>query len=274
MKILISELKCRDIAGKLNLLKPELRTLAKEIEILKKEGQRETNIFRKLNKILTTRTFLELKKIHEELKTKIKDKNTYKIDSEKARLFNLSVKKYRNLIEKAKNILSMFHTGHSMGCYRTFYLNNKTFTTNNLLHTYSKSCKYNPIYGNLSVSITKKQLIKTENIGGVLTIVGNTIETRKDYQIKEAEWLENTSKYKKGCIVEFVKGYLVEDYHATSIEQIYEKINQLVRIGKEEELMQEEIKILRSKFISLNEQVFMKEGGIEALLLGVATLFN
>ena len=52
---------------------------------------------------------------------------------------------------------------------------------------------------------------------------------------RHAEWLQNTSKYKKGCNIKLIKGYLVEDYHSTSLEQIYDKINQLVRIAEEQD---------------------------------------
>jgi len=253
--ILISELKCRNINGKLNLLKPELKTLAKEIEETKTYYKTEASILGKLKGKLTTRTFLDLIKIHSDLKIKIEDQKIYKLDLEKAKSFKLSVKEYRSLIEKAKNILSKFNTGHTMGCYRKFYLDNKYFTSSDLLLSYSRGYKHRPTYGELSVSLTKKQLRKIENIGGLPTIVGEVFEIQQDYQVKHAEWLENTYKGKKGCKIQLVKGYLVEDYHATSIEQIYDKINQLVRIEEEEELKHEEIRILRSKFISLNDSL-------------------
>lgn len=233
--ILISELKCRDINGNLNLLKPELKTLAKDIEEVKQNGSKEGHILTKLKKILTTRTFLDLIKIHSDLKIKIEDKKIYKLDLEKAKSFKLSVKEYRSLIEKAKNILSKFNTGHSMGCYRKFYLDNKYFTSSDLLLSYSRGYKHRPTYGELSVSLTKKQLIKIETIGGLPTIIGDVVGVIQDYQIKDVEWLENTYKGKKGCNIQLIKGYLVEDYHATSLEQIYEKINQLVRIVEEQD---------------------------------------
>lgn len=233
--ILISELKCRDINGNLNLLKPELKTLAKDIEETKTYYKTEASILGKLKGKLTTRTFLDLIKIHSDLKVKIEDQKIYKLDLEKAKSFKLSIKEYRSLIEKAKNILSKFNTGHSMGCYRSFYLDNKYFTSCNLLLSYSKGCKYRPTYGELSVSLTKKQLRKIENIGWKPTIIGDIAGIKQDYPIKEAEWLENIYKGKKGCNIELIKGYVVEDYHSTILEQIYEKINQLVRIGEEQD---------------------------------------
>lgn len=233
--ILISELKCRNINGKLNLLKPELKTLAKEIEETKTYYKTETSILGKLKGKLTTRTFLDLIKIHSEMKVKIEDQKIYKLDLEKAKSFKLSIKEYRSLIEKASNIISNFNTGHTMGCYRKFYLDNKYFTSCDLLLSYSRGYKHRPTYGELSVSLTKKQLRKIENIGWKPTIIGDIAGIKQGYQIKDAEWLENTYKGKKGCNIKLIKGYLVEDYHSTSLEQIYDKINQLVRIVEEQD---------------------------------------
>jgi hypothetical protein len=76
----------------------------------------------------------------------------------RAKRFNLSVVNYKKLQIKAMNILSMFSTTHSMGCYRTLFINGVAFASNDNLYTYSNSCTWSPTYGHLNIDMRKKEL--------------------------------------------------------------------------------------------------------------------
>lgn len=125
-------------------------------------------------------------------------------DAKKAKSFGMSKKEYLALSKKASGILSGFQTGHSMGCYRTLLLNDVPFQWNNSLDTYAKSCKFKPTYGNLKISLNKKELREVKNIQGIWTI-GNPDGS--------AKWLQSSGS-KSTFSVDWFAGYLFKDSHS------------------------------------------------------------
>ena len=76
----------------------------------------------------------------------------------KAKKFCMSRAEMLRLEEKAKDILSGLHTGHSMGCYRRLFINGELFAENDCLDTYSNSCTWVETYGSIEIHLNKAQL--------------------------------------------------------------------------------------------------------------------
>lgn len=123
--------------------------------------------------------------------------------------FGLSVAAYNRLQEKAKLILKSFHTGHSMGCYRSLQIKVgkefKTLKTFNSLKNYSKSCKWRPTYGSLELSLTVKELNSMQNIEGVWTILDSD---------GSAKWLVEKGS-KNSYEIKWQDGFVFETSHST-----------------------------------------------------------
>lgn len=137
------------------------------------------------------------------------------LQKENAKKFNMSVKEYSALKEKASILLECLNTGHSMGCYRTLRMNGEEFATNHYLATYSKSYRFEPTYGDIEVNLTKKQLREVEIIGGIPTIIGSP--TEENPKVRHCTILKQSGSkqyYKlkwKGC-------YITSDFHGSSVD--------------------------------------------------------
>jgi len=129
-------------------------------------------------------------------------------NAKKAKSFGMSKKEYLALLKKASSILSDFQTGHSMGCYRTLLLNNVPFQWNNSLDTYANSYKFKPTYGDVKISLNKKELREIQNIQGVWTILNKDMS---------AKWL-STKGVKASFSVEWVHGFVFQDSHSDSLD--------------------------------------------------------
>jgi len=94
--------------------------------------------------------------------------------AKEAKSFAENPKSLRELREKAMEILSSFHTGHSMGCYRNMETKVRgkwmQLAANHDLDTYSNSCTWSPTYGQFTISLTKTQLRNIKKIEGVWTL--------------------------------------------------------------------------------------------------------
>lgn len=131
-----------------------------------------------------------------------------------AKRFGLNPTSYKTLSNKAKDILSGFDTGHSMGCNKVLYvrLRNETirFAENNDTSTYSNSCTWRAAHGQVCVILKKSELQKIQNIEGVWTIV-NADGT--------AKWLAEKGSKNRHEII-WVNGFCVGNTHSTvSIEE-------------------------------------------------------
>lgn len=155
------------------------------------------------------------------------------IDKIEANRFNMSLKSYRELVGKGKQILGSFHTGHSMGCYRTLSINNKFFVDSVTLDRYSKGCRYKEVYGDIRINLTKKELKLIENIEGVWTIkLGDG----------RCKWLESNGSYSKYAI-DWVYGYIYGTTHSSESLQEARVSDNIKKFGSGD------IKIKLSTFI-------------------------
>ena len=126
-----------------------------------------------------------------------------------AKEWGMNPTQYKRLKEKASEILGSFNTKHSMGCSRYLILNYRTFQTNHEHDQYGGYCKYRPTYGNIYIYLSKRELQKLENIGGIWTIVNPD---------GSAKWLAE-SGLKNKHKVQWIKGFVVGTTHSTiSIE--------------------------------------------------------
>ena len=133
------------------------------IEVLNENNISTSNLKTFINR--NKRLNLNYDKCHKWLKDqeeKQQEQTTKQHTKEQAHKFNMSVKEYKELSNKAYHILDDFHTGHSMGCYRILRLNGKVFTTNHALQEYANSCKWNEVYGTITIDMNKKQLKNIE----------------------------------------------------------------------------------------------------------------
>jgi hypothetical protein len=155
--------------------------------------------------------------------------------TKQAKEFKMSVKMYKQLQQKAETILSDFHTGHSMGCYRTLKINGVSFAWNSTLSSYAASCSYSPTYGQVTINLTKTDLINIEKIEGVWTIKG------KKHACK---WLESFGS-KHRYEINIIKGYLFGDTHGTTLEKAKEDFRKKYIQRKME-------KLKNSKFVGVD----------------------
>ena len=156
-----------------------------------------------------------------------------------AKNFNLSVSQMNSLRSKARQILSSFSTGHSMGCYRKLYLNNNQFASNDSLGAYSNSCKWQPTYGSLSIFLNKKQLKEIENIEGVWTIIN------KD---GSAKWLDGVGK-KYSYEVKWVDGFVYGRSHS-EISLQHAKELEALKVESQIQMMQKDKKFIGKRHIT------------------------
>lgn len=160
---------------------------------------------------------------------------------ETAAKYKMTVAKYQGLHAKAMLILTAFHTMHSMGCYRSMYLklngNTLKFASNNDLQNYAKSCKFKPTYGDISFTITTRELERIENIEGVWTV---------KLADNKAFWLEQQGK-KQGAFINYVHGYCVGRSHGLTLEEATEIEN--VKISTQINLMQDNRRFVSAEIV-------------------------
>lgn len=137
-------------------------------------------------------------------------KKRLKADQKKeADFYKMSVKQYVFLVKKAETFLEDFHTGHSMGCYRSLIIRgfSRPFAYNHTLSSYANSCRFSPTYGDIDITLTKKELINIEKIHGVWTIKGKQ---------HKCTWLEGTGS-KQYYFVKRVDGFLFGESHSDTL---------------------------------------------------------
>ena len=113
----------------------------------------------------------------------------------KAKTFGMNPTEFLKLQEKAELILNYFETGHSMGCYRVLQLKFKgkilKFASNDKLFTYSNSCRYSPTYGQVAITLTKKELQEIEVLSDRWTLTNQKgIFTLQERGLKSSYFVE------------------------------------------------------------------------------------
>lgn len=178
------------------------------INLLVENAVKSTNLKSSLNaaerRIVEQHGFQKVKIWLEKLEAKKEAEHQKELDARRAKSFQLSVKKYLESMDKAYQILGSFHTGHSMGCYRTILIANKSFQSNNTLQDYAKSSKYKATYGSLSIRLSKIEIQKIQNIEGIWTVLN------KD---GSANWLEEKGN-KSHHSVNWIEGFCYKDSHS------------------------------------------------------------
>jgi hypothetical protein len=180
------------------------------LSILTENGVKSTNVktfintHKKLN--IDYKKAVKYLEEHEEKEAQKKQAIT---DKKQADKFKMSVKMYKELQQKAKTILSDFHTGHSMGCYRTLKINGVSFAWNHTLDEYSRTYKFSPTYGQVTINLTKTDLINIEKIEGVWTIKG------KKHACKWVESFGSKHRYE----INIINGYLFGDTHGATLQE-------------------------------------------------------
>ncbi len=198
---------------------------------------------------ITTRNFSSKSKKHKELKNvnpsklpiwlmaeEVKANNaaTLAAQKEKAKQFKMPLKEYTRLHEKSVSLLSDFHTGHSMGCYRRLIIEGTRFAANNTAFEYPRSSKYRAKHGEIEIKLSKSELRKIEKIEGIWTIKGKG---------NSAKWLADSgSKY--SYFVELKHGFLFGTSHAATLEEAYE-LERKKREAQKREALQD------SKFVGI-----------------------
>lgn len=187
--------------------KQEILTLLEENDVSSTNLTTFLNRKKKLNLNFdrVQKWLIEVEKFEEEKAEKFMVKK-------QAKKFNMSVKLYLALQNKARLILKDFDTEHSMGCYKYLRMNGAMFTSDNNTSEYSNGCKYKATHGEVYIKFSKKELINVEEVEGVWTI--------KDKNHK-AKWLVSSgSKYSYS--VDFEDGYLFGNSHGDTLTKAKE----------------------------------------------------
>jgi len=184
------------------------------INLLTEKGVKESNLktFYNKNRRLHTWSYEKIRQWLREKKRQESIKERRQREKGDAKSFNMSAKEYKSLREKAEKILSDFDTGHSMGCYKTLYVNGKPFLRVSDTQEYAKSCKYKPTYGSLGINLNKKQLREVVKIQGVWTV-----KTGK-HTCLTIEDKGNKHTYE----VNLISGYIFGESHGETFEQAKE----------------------------------------------------
>jgi hypothetical protein len=180
------------------------------LSILIENGVKSTNVktFINTHKKLNIDYKKAVKYLEEYEEKEAQKKQAFAVKKQ-ADKFKMSVKMYLKLQEKAETLLNDFHTGHSMGCYRTLRINGASFAYNHILNEYSRTCKFSPTYGKVIIDLSKTDLINIEKIEGVWTIKG------KKHACK---WLESFGS-KHRYEINIINGYLFGDTHGTTLRE-------------------------------------------------------
>jgi hypothetical protein len=184
-----------------------------------------------------------------------------------AKEHGLSVKEYQVLHEKAKTILSDFHTGHSMGCYRTMKLEGKLFATDHILQDYAKSCKYKPAYGGFVIDLTKKELREINEIGLVWTVKGKEVAP-KVFEEKHLKPIGSKHNYS----INWESGFLTSNFHAKTIEgaMAWRNIRAIQLLKSRNEKLNKEK--LKTRFVGFEHS--LKAGNCEPGTLAFCQKYN
>lgn len=92
-----------------------------------------------------------------------------------ARSYGMTLPEYERLQDKAGEILSDFHTGHSMGCTASLKINGKAFARLDRTDNYARSCTWKPTHGHFSIDLSKAALKRIEKTEGAWTYNGQTL---------------------------------------------------------------------------------------------------
>ena len=104
--------------------------------------------------------------------------------------------------------------GYTMGQFSTLCVLKTPLLGNwNNAEEYAKSCKYRATHGYVRLNLTAKEFLKSEIVGGIITIYGKKIS--KD--LFTCKWIEGRgSKQNTNCAR--VNGYIHRDYHFTAAD--------------------------------------------------------
>ncbi|HXU25587.1 MAG TPA: hypothetical protein VN698_00030, partial [Bacteroidia bacterium] len=104
--------------------------------------------------------------------------------------------------------------GYSMGQYNKVCIKNTTICGRwNNAEEYPKSTKYKATHGDLSFSISAKELKQTKIVGGLITIINQRLSVCND--LYSCEWISSTGN-KQYFQLERIEGYIYKDFHFTA----------------------------------------------------------
>lgn len=176
----------------------------------------KTKLLSKEEKEFVTNNLDKFVKALEKREQKINEEILFNKDKIIADLYKISVKKYRELKQKANEICKLFDAGYSMGgtiiLYCTKGLLRNKFGSYSNCQEYAKTSRYKATHGYNEIYLTIKELDQIEIIGGV-----PTIKLSKD---KISECLNLVSKGKnKHYQIYFEKGFITKTFHGVTYQE-------------------------------------------------------
>ena len=186
------------------------------VKVTNLKSASKSKLFTKEEKEFITTNF---DKLVSKLKAKsTKDRELFEFNRDKvvADLLKLSVKKFRELRDKANLICECFNAGYSMGGVIKLHLrrgdNYVTIGKYDNTEEYAKTSNYRAIHGYNDICMSLKELEQMVIIGGIPTI--------KLSKVKISECLMLIGlKQKSNYCIEFKKGFVTGDYHGFSYQE-------------------------------------------------------
>jgi len=133
--------------------------------------------------------------------------------------WGVSFDKFIKMKKNAEMILGIYRNNdYSMGAITKLFVysrskkNKKFFSEYDDRESYAKSCTWKPTHGYTEIVISLNDLLKIENIDGVLTVKGN------DHKCK---WITSSGKY-GNYEVYFEHGYIWHKSHGKTLEEAKE----------------------------------------------------
>lgn len=184
------------------------------------EGVTTSNLTSRLNRLpksqrerLTDKGIQRLRDGLTKLHNKAAKARRRNAEAASAKSYGMSVASYRRAREGALSIARDVKVGYSMGHIVMVYIDDHDLPIykHDTTEEYSRSCKYKATHGECRIRMTKRDLLRTECIGGIGTVILG------GGKVKKAKWIRNVGKHSSHS-VEWVHGYVTGTYHSLTME--------------------------------------------------------
>jgi len=207
-------------------IKHELSSNASLLSSIIKKAQKKTGLKTENPEVLL-RNIKKIKAREQKRAAKEAEKARKEKEAQNAKYFKITIKEYRELIEKADNIGVDFSSGYSMGELVKIYLKgyDRPLLVRDDTSSYSGDWEGRETHGLIKITFTKKDIRSIERIENLWTV--------KEGHGYKAKWLESKGQ-KQFFELYWKEGYLVGSSHGATKEEAlqYQRAKEDAGIGQ------------------------------------------